>query len=56
MVLISDGNPEHVAHAEKKKRFSLKKKIDLSLLSIYSNALNRSITEFAHLFLSHHPI
>ena len=41
MVLISDGNLEHAAHAWKKNVFSDFKKTDLLLLSIKANALNR---------------
>ena len=42
MVLILDGNSEDVAHAWRKIGHPWEKKMDLWLLSIWSNALNRS--------------
>ena len=60
MVFILDGNSERVAHASRKTCLFGEKKIDLWLLSILSNALNklnnRDGSLRAHLFLSYHLI
>ena len=61
MVLISDGNLDHVAHVKRKLQvFPDNKNLYMWLFSIYSNALNKSNNKYcslrAHLFLSYHLI
>ena len=59
MVLISDGNSEHVAHAWTKKVFSDKKKYlicDCSRSHGLIRSNNRDCSLRAHLHLSYHLI